>query len=117
MTVDEILATGRYNARDGQIWLRDMFKHDGWIGWFSRGGSDVPRVTDAQMRLLTERDQHRDVCPGLIDCDNHPAPSVLLTKGGELEFLVFGPRQVRSIRAFDYHSEAMDAARALAVSE
>ena len=111
MTVDEILIGHEYLDRRGRRWQK-LIEPTGWVNM-----SEHRFLTRNQMRLLVERDQHRDVCPGLIDCDNHPAPSVLLTKGGELEFLVFGPRQVRSIRAFDYHSEAMDAARALAVSE
>lgn len=111
MTVDEILIGHEYLDRRGRRWQK-LIEPTGWVNM-----SEHRFLTRNQMRLLVERDQHRDVCPGLIDCDNHPAPSVLLTKGGELEFLVFGPRQVRSIRAFDYHSEAMDAARALAVGE
>ena len=67
------------------------------------------------MRLLIERDMHRDVCPGLQTCKEHPVPYVWIgVSGSPYHEPAWG------FNDGDYHDtlpEAMDAARALAVGE
>ena len=116
MTVDEILATGRYTDRRGRAW--DYFDtrvdYDRWKRWESRGDEDLILEPD-EMRLLIERDQHRGECPSLAWCVDHPVPMVVL--GG-----VSAPWSVvcvsePSVSEHDTLSDAMDAARVLAVGE
>ena len=111
MTVDEILATGQYTDRRGRAW--DYFDtrvdYDRWQRWESRGDEDLILEPD-EMRLLIERDQHRDVCPGLYNCMNHHVPIVWYGGISEGWCVDLG----------NWHSslsDAMDAARALAVGE
>ena len=111
MTVDEILATGQYTDRRGRAWgyFDTRVDYDRWQRWESRGDEDLILEPD-QMRLLIERDQHRDVCPGLYNCMNHPVPIVWYGDPSEGWCVDLG----------NWHSslpEAMDAARALAVGE
>ena len=120
MTVDEILATGRYTDRRGRAW--DYFDtrvdYDRWQRWESRGDEDLILEPD-EMRLLIERDQHRDECPGLISCENHPVPCVTLA-GGPYGCFHVNPAD-DSEETYVAHKctfeRAMDAARALAVGE
>ncbi|WP_172170988.1 hypothetical protein [Brevibacterium sp. CT2-23B] len=101
-TVDEILASGRYTDRRGREWQH------AWFGWWTpRGGVELP---PAQMRLLIERDQHRATCPGLWTCTDHPVPAVTLSR-------TFRPRVYVDGEPYAWFSEAIDAARALAVGE
>lgn len=66
------------------------------------------------LRMLIERDEHRDVCPGLRWCLTHPVVSVDRNRLSK-SWQVWGPGDWhRTSRGT--HSEAMDAARALAVS-
>ena len=120
MTVDEILATGRYTDRRGRAW--DYFDtrvdYDRWQRWESRGDEDLILEPD-EMRLLIERDQH--VCQGLWRCFDHPVPHVLSAEwdrdrfGG---FMVYPAGDSLAIdEEYDTLPEAMSAARALAVGE
>ena len=108
MTVDEILATGQYRDRRGREWKRgpsfvcnrDWF----YLNGIYKGGY----ANDTEMRLLIERDSHRDECPGLYNCMNHPVPIVWYGDISEGWCVDLG----------NWHSslpEAMDAARAWAV--
>ena len=64
------------------------------------------------------RDQH--VCQGLRRCLDHPVPHVLIAErdhdrfGG---FMVYPAGNEFVVEECDFHDEAMDAARALAVGE
>ena len=111
MTVDEILATRFYLDRAGRGWSAVTF-------WASAKGLDTVQkwacpaglLSQDQMRLLIERDQHRDECPGLYNCMNHPVPIVWYGGISEGWCVDLG----------NWHSslsDAMDAARALAVGE
>src|SRR5690625_4989625 len=73
MTVDEILASGRYTDRRGKRWVRCSYAAER-LGWFCPT-SDRTFLTPAEMRLLIERDQHE--CIGLRRCRSHPVPNVL----------------------------------------
>ena len=108
MTVDEILESGRYVDGRGGKWVRCSGAAE-WLGWFCVSGGR-PFLTTAQMRLLIERDQHRDECPGLWACEDHPVPAVTLSR-------MFRPRVYVNGDPYAWFSEAMDAARALAVGE
>ena len=116
MTVDEILATGRYTDRRGRAW--DYFDtrvdYDRWQRWESRGDEDLILEPD-QMRLLIERDQHRDVCVGLHWCDSHPVPRVHFNIHTGAPIVIAGDEYIFADGGFSSHAEAMDAARALAV--
>ncbi|WP_240373114.1 hypothetical protein [Brevibacterium zhoupengii] len=121
--VDEILASGQYGDRRGRRWEHQAslswdevagFYRTEEIGWCRmRGLSLVGEIiTHDQMRLLIERDQHRDVCLGMWECHDHPAPRVAVI---ESDYGSFAPNS----RIYDQHdtlAEAMDAARALAVT-
>ncbi|MCD1287315.1 MULTISPECIES: hypothetical protein [unclassified Brevibacterium] len=110
-TVDEILTTGRYTDRRGREWAKHNYYH-GTVEWMHPLGDGTCHInTPTQMRLLIERDMHRDVCEGLYRCSNHPTPKVLAYAG---LFTVTKAR--RLVEApYDTLPEAMDAARALAV--
>lgn len=123
-TVDEILATGQYTDRRGRGW--DYVETI--ASWCSpeidgEGVSWGCRYFDAaQMRLLIERDQHRDECRGMVSCPDHPVSRVLASEGWEFrdggQFFAIPPHGY--CRVGEFHrtlSEAMDAARALAVGE
>ena len=116
MTVDEILATGRYTDRRGRAW--DYFDtrvdYDRWQRWESRGDEDLILEPD-EMRLLIERDQHRGECPGLHDCGDHPVHHAVFYRW-ERAFRVYepDPNSVETIRCGTL-PEAMEAARAWAV--
>lgn len=87
--VDAIMTAGRYVDRRGRVWRASPL-----IGWglVGRSMSETLRSsrTLTQMRLMIERDQHRDVCPGLRDCDDHPVPHVM-SYGGAAAWDVWGP--------------------------
>lgn len=110
--VDEILASGRYMDRRGRGW--DYVETV--ASWCSpeidaEGVSWGYRYLDtAQMRLLIEREQHRDECPGLWTCEDHPVPAVTLSR-------MFRPRVFVNGEPYAWFSEAIDAARALAVRD
>lgn len=108
MTVDEILATGRYIDRRGSYWQKGTT--GSW--WNFPTGR---RRNPSQMRLMIERDQHRDECRGIFDCDVHPVPTVV-TELGWFYAVAAGEGTITGERHGTL-PEAMDAARALAVGE
>lgn len=107
--IDEILASGRYTDRRGKEWVKHTYLH-GSAEWlhFVTGGT-YACIPD-QMRLLIERDKHRDVCEGLWACSKHPVPAVTLSR-------MHRPRVYVDEEPYTRFSEAMDAARASAVGE
>jgi len=111
MTVDEILAGHEYRDRRGRKWQKLIEP----IGWVNMGEHRL--LTRTQMRLLIERDQHRDECRGLAVCEDHPVPSVNCYSG-VFEMWPSG-RLWSSTQGRDYGTlyAAMTAARALAVGE
>lgn len=118
-TVDEILATGQYTDRRGRSWRPNL--GDNWVhfrGRKPRGELFYDVLTDPEMRLLIERDLHRDVCPGLSACNGHPVPSVITPFAwGSRDFEVYAA-WANTTGTFEQSlPEAMDAARALAVGE
>lgn len=109
-TVDEILATGRYVDRRGRKWKIVRSPRIG-IWWGTPHTDDLMLVLhENKMRLLIEREQHRDECPGLWTCEDHPVPAVTLSR-------MFRPRVYVNGEPYAWFSEAIDAARALAVGE
>ena len=119
MTVDEILATGQYTDRRFRLWEHSQNMRTGeecWMIWepyFRR-----TELTPAQIRLLIERDQHRDECPGLNACNGHPVPSVITPIAwGSRDFEVYAAWANTTSTFKQSLPEAMDAARALAVGE
>ena len=123
MTVDETLASGQYTDRRGRRWRRCTAPMcelgDGWFTWWrpTRDHGMIHPSKD-QMRLLIERDIHRDECLGLHACGTHPVPIVMVDEG---YFAVqsAGPLDIDDLKrpVQETLSSAMDAARALAVGE
>lgn len=120
-TVDEILAAGWYTDKRGRSWRRlplsgrwadQVIDHQG-IHWAGQ------KIEAAQMRLLIERDQHRDGCEGLKRCEAHPVPFVNAYQMLKpVRFVAYRPNDFDDeIGTFHTLPEAMDAARALAVGE
>ena len=122
MTVDEILASGRYTDRRGRAWARSPHASEFGEYWYMPIGPDNHGQTHhiaylAEMRLLIERDQHRRLCIGLSHCDEHPSASVVWGRK-ERQWIVFKPYGWANDDGIFYdHAAAMDAARALAVGE
>lgn len=77
-----------------------------------RNGQTYLSISREAMRLLIERDQHRGVCLGLWDCADHPVPRVAVI---ESDYGSFAPNS-RIYDQHSTHSDAMNAARALAVA-
>ena len=120
MTVDEILATGQYTDKRGREWKRGpsfVCNRD----WFYRIGIyKAGYANDTEMRLLIERDQHRDECPGLRDCFAHPVPHVVSYQRNAGVVQAYPADRDHDARRASVHttfSRAMDAARTLAVGE
>ena len=67
---DAILASGSYTDRRG-TWWGYMRGIDRWVD-----REVTTDLTPAQMRLKIVREQHRNRCEGLLDCDDHPVPRV-----------------------------------------
>lgn len=75
---DAIMTLGEYVDRRWRIWRRNrvgVWSH--MKDFHPTYGPVYDRIGDAQMRLLIRRDQHRAVCPGLRECQNHPVPHVV----------------------------------------
>ena len=114
MTVDEILIGHEYLDRRGRRWQK-LIEPTGWVNM-----SEHRFLTRNQMRLLVERDQHRDVCPGLRDCFAHPVPHVVSYQRNAGVVQAYPADRDHDARRASVHttfSRAMDAARALAVGE
>lgn len=120
MTVDEILASRFYRDRAGRGWNAVTF-------WASAKGLDTVQkwacpaglLSQDQMRLLIERDKHRDECMGLGSCPDHPVPIVCqnFNEDGATAWEVVGAHRGNGL-IFDLpHSHAMNMARAWAVGE
>lgn len=74
--VDAILASGAWEDRYGRVWEENMIgRRVVWM-WTHDTGARVGSLTPAEMRLRIIRDQHRDECRGLRDCDSHPVAHV-----------------------------------------
>lgn len=127
-TIDEILASGRYTDRLGRRWSsrpswttpdgRGVWSHAARLAKVP-GGAMFNILDPAQMRLLIERDQHRDVCVGIKRCEDHPVHFVqIYHRFPTTRFVVYGPREWDDEKAY-FHTlaEAMNAARALAVRD
>lgn len=114
--IDHILASCRYTDRRGRPWKVEPSPRDG-IWWGTPHDDEFMLVMrNDKMRLLIERDMHRDVCEGLGFCLEHPVPSVITSVPRVFE--VFGVRNSSATHAdllAPTLPEAMDAARALAV--
>ena len=115
-TVDEILASGRYTDKRGRgwdyvetvaSWCSPVIDGEG-VSWGYR------YLDEAQMRLLIERDQHREACAGLPDCTTHPVP-VVIVGYDDLEWRDFKVRYHGKSRVLRTLPGAMNAACALAV--
>lgn len=113
-TVDEILAAGWYTDRRGRKWRRlplsgrwadQVIDHQG-IHWAGQ------KIEADQMRLLIERDQHRDACPGLALCRAHPVPFVILWP-----LATAIPARSTIGKTRNTMGEALEEARRMAVSE
>lgn len=116
MTVDEILATGWYTDRQGREW--HLCRHGGFVCMRWHNGHPSRGLEPGEMYLRIERDRHRAECPGLIDCTNHPVPSVTIT--GPYGCFHVNPADTSDETYVAHecsHEGAMDAARALAVGE
>lgn len=116
-TVDAILASGRYTDRRGREWhLCDLFPAcapcDRWHTSHPSTG-----IAENEMRLLIERDQHRDECVGLPMCTSHPVPIVIVALDPPGNWHRFKIRYKGAATLRESLTEAMSAARALAVGE
>ena len=125
LTVDEILATGQYTDRRGRAWNYDP-DFDVWVEYSSRddGILHLGWIVDTKdVRLLIERDLHRDECEGLQECRDHPVPFVEIFRHPippyHVDYQVVDTSVEPSLNQGIYraHADAMSAARALAVGE
>lgn len=114
--VARILASGSYTDRYGREWAEFMVGRRIEWAWIHDTGVRVSPIARTQMRLLIERDQHRDECRGVRDCQDHPVPRVFKFVSPFGRWSTLGPgRSWANDSAHPSFSEAMDAARALAV--
>lgn len=120
MTVEEILAAEMYTDRRGRTWhyLDTIVDYDRWQRWEHYSAEDLI-LEVSEMRLLIERDMHRDACDGLYNCGDHPVPVVeidgpVISRTGC--YYVRAPKSRRRVGHKHDLESAMDAARALAVT-
>lgn len=111
-SVDEILATGHYTDRRGREWKN--ITHWNVESWAAEPYGK-PDILPGEMRLLIERDMHRDECCGNRECEDHPVPHVYRAYRSALWHAHPGGARPFA-ETFTTHAEAMDAARALAVN-
>lgn len=114
LTVDEILACGRYTDRRGRRWTRSnygMWMHP--VAFHPVLGVRSETRQLSEMRLLIERDMHRDECEGAWLCTEHPVPFVYFACSGVWAIAV-GPGPIK--HTYDTLPEAMGAACELAVT-
>ena len=127
LTVDEYLHGGEYIDFRGRRWCRlaDL-KWDSdaavmrttAIGWCRMRGliEYDPPISESKMRLLIERDLHREECAAhLSACLTHPVPKVWAGRRYKPRRWYAEGAAAGEILGFDSFSEAIDAARALAV--
>lgn len=78
--VDALMAWGEYWDRRGRKWT--IVGYGGKWGLVNERGFAMGGIltAPAQMRLRIVREQHREVCPGLLYCSNHPAPTVTVPR-------------------------------------
>lgn len=117
MTVDEILASGRYESRAWGLIERCQEACSGNGLWVCAGHFEPwEHLTTEQVAKAIERDQHRDECPGFGKCASHPVPFVMVFEGS-FGVQSAGPLDVDDLKRpmLEDLPEAMDAARALAV--
>lgn len=112
--VDAILARGRYTDLKGRTWFKcvTLCAHGG--GWWLASKGLTRRLEDwhlthDQMRTLIVRDQHRETCPGLRRCQEHPVPHVVYWRLSRW-FAVYDLPGGREETAYTL-AEAIDAAR------
>ena len=117
MTVDEILAQREYLDRCGREWnLTDYWVDRATFDYVQMWLSPDRVATQDEMRLLIERDMHRDACPRLSECKYHPRPHILTCEEVRGWFMVFEPNAYFERRYFESLPDAMDAAYRLAVA-
>lgn len=68
--VNEVFALEEYVDRCKRLWKR--VNEDRL--WVSQSTEKI--LTDEAIKMLIARDAHRDECPGLYKCSNHPVPVV-----------------------------------------
>ncbi|WP_188550036.1 hypothetical protein [Sediminivirga luteola] len=80
MSVDDILASGRYVDRRGRVWeyceVTDTWSEIRIDAVFGPE-IDGPTIGMSAMHTLITRDLHRTECPGLRKCGDHPVPHVI----------------------------------------
>lgn len=110
VSVDDILASGRYRDRRGRVWeycevtdTWSVIRIDAVFG----PEVDGPTIGPRAMRLLITRDLHRAECPGLRRCVDHPVPHVVVWGW---DFAVYAGDPWRHVRNYNTLPEAMDAA-------
>lgn len=77
---DAIMDSGVYVDRRSHVWRGSydlLYKTTRW-----EDETTGHAATPDQMRLRIERDQHRDECPGLRRCSEHPVPVVAKSRYG-----------------------------------
>jgi len=119
-TVDEFLASGIYRDRRGRYWeackVAECREPGEWWNYHDMARNGGRHLTITQMRLLIERDHHRDVCPRLSACNGHPVPSVLAPfEWGGRDFEVYAAWENATCTFEQSLPAAMEAARALVV--
>lgn len=106
--VDEILASGRYVDTRGRAW--EYITVAGlWLHWPAHR-----RRTSRQMRRFIRADQHRDECPGMYSCADHPVPMVWASRITGMRSVIPARESGLLPAIYDTISAAMDAAYKLA---
>lgn len=114
-TVDDFSEDGWYVDRRGWHWFRAEHQRGQWHHFEEWGEW---HLTDAQMRVLVLRDEHRDECDGLGYCPSHPVSHVIVARYRPALFSVHEAGRYGEVVDFLYDlPAAVDAARTLAVSE
>lgn len=119
-SVDGILALGRYTDRRGREWWHTH--RDGrWFHYPDGHPIKIKMMAASRMRLLIERDQHRDACHrrGASNCIEHPVPIVYWDDREDAWMArpAGGWPAGKDVPLYFDLPEAMDAARALAADD
>lgn len=116
-TVDGILASGIYRDRHGRYWeackVTSCSEPGEWWNYHDMARNGGRHLTVTQMRLLIERDQHREECDSLGNCVNHPVVSI--TRNFRGTWSVYAAHGCLPMIKLHTFSGAMSAARALTV--